>query len=249
MRFTVLLVSALLLLPSCGRADAVLPTPPPPSGPSTPEVAVPVRTYEQVVADLTARRRELGRDWMNATQPGEKPAVLQAARAALHRTLVEDLIPPWFGTEWAFYGTSQTPGQGQIACGYFVSTVLRDAGLRVERVRLAQQASSNIARTFAGGATKRFSRAPHLRVVEYVEEQGAGVYIIGLDYHVGLLTWDGEGPVQMCHSSVLWPGSVLCEDAGSSEAMISGVHVVGAVLTDAVVEAWIEGKAIPTHPR
>ena len=206
----------------------------------------PPRPYADRVADLAAVRRDLGRDWMNATTAARKSTVLTRARETLHEAIVEQLIPPWHGTEWGFYGTSQTPGQGTIACGYFVSTVLRDAGLRVERVRLAQQASSHIARTFAGGGTKWFSRAPHLRVVEYIEDQGPGLYVVGLDYHVGFLTWDGSGPVRMCHSSVLWPGSVLCEEAAKSEAMLSEVHVVGDVLTDRVVEAWIEGKAIPT---
>jgi hypothetical protein len=45
--------------------------------------------------------------------------------------------------------TSETPGRGEIACGYFVSTVLRDAGFGVERVRLAQQASERIVRTLS----------------------------------------------------------------------------------------------------
>jgi hypothetical protein len=251
MRCTFLLAVASILLMGCGKAGA-LPTVEPQSElieleeALTPPAAS-VRLYTEVVDDLEARRKELGRGWMNATQPGSKAPVLEAARTALHESIVGELIPPWYGTEWAFYGTSQTPGKGEVACGYFVSTVLRDAGLRVERVRLAQQASSHIARTFAGRDTKRFGNTSRLRVVEYVQEQGRGLYVVGLDYHVGLLAYDGEGPVRMCHSSVLFPGSVLCEDAAKSEAMLSEVHVVGEVLTDPVVEAWIEGKAIPTH--
>ena len=258
-----------LLLPACGVADAFDPsarqpgTVPGPDGATLApalvdaihteaekelpaQAAARPRPYSEVIDDLAAVRKELGRDWMNATTSAAKESVLAEARTTLHEGIVEDLIPPWYGTEWAFYGTSQTPGKGTIACGYFVSTVLRDAGLRVERVRLAQQASSHIARTFAGGATTWFSNQPHLRVIEHVEEQGAGLYAIGLDYHVGLLSFDGVGPVRMCHSSVLWPTSVLCEDAAKSEAMLSTVHVVGEVLTDRVVEAWIEGKAIVT---
>jgi len=269
MRHTLVFLFGSLLLMGCPAADAFDPsarlpgTDRAPDGsrlssalelhPDEPEKALPeqaaarVRPYTEVVDDLEVRRKELGREWMNATRPGEKEPVLVSARAALHSGIVEHLIPPWYGTEWAFYGTSQTPGKGEIACGYFVSTVLRDAGLRVERVRLAQQASANIARTFAGARTKRFGHAPRLRIVEYVQEQGPGLYVVGLDYHVGLLAYDGQGPVRMCHSSVLFPGSVLCEDAAKSEAMLSEVHVVGEVLTDSVVEAWIEGKAIPTH--
>jgi hypothetical protein len=72
-----------------------------------------------------------------------------------------------------------------------------------------------------------------------------GIYIVGLDYHVGFLVYDGDA-VQMCHSSVLWPGTVLCEPAAKAEAMHSMVHVVGPVLTDDVLRRWVQGKAFPT---
>lgn len=72
-----------------------------------------------------------------------------------------------------------------------------------------------------------------------------GIYIVGLDYHVGFLVYDGDA-VQMCHSSVLWPGTVLCEPAAKAEAMHSMVHVVGPVLTDDVLRRWAQGKAFPT---
>ncbi|MCO4768669.1 MAG: hypothetical protein KDA24_01470 [Deltaproteobacteria bacterium] len=204
------------------------------------------RSYAEVEGDIEARRKELGREWMNAPA-ADKVSVRDEARDYLARTIRQDLIPPWYGTPWEFYGTSQTPGEGSIACGYFVSTVLQDAGLRVARVQLAQQASEHIVRTFAdrGEVAYTYGRAP-LEVVRDVKKRGAGLYSIGLDYHVGLLSWDGEGPVEMCHSSVLAPGTVICEDAVQAEAMLSHVHVLGPVLSDRVVEAWIKGKGVPT---
>ena len=44
--------------------------------------------------------------------------------------LRDDLLPAWNGTAWAMNGTSQVPGRGSIACGYFVSTTLMHAGFR-----------------------------------------------------------------------------------------------------------------------
>jgi len=206
--------------------------------------ADPPLSYNEVREQLDADRRALGRRWMS---DDDRDSVLDEARELLRATIREDLIPPWYGTTWAFYGTSQTPGQGTIACGYFVSTVLKHAGVRVHRVQLAQQASEHIVRTFADPAEVDYTsgRTP-LEIVREVKARGAGLYVIGLDYHVGLLSWDGDGRVELCHSSVLPPSTVVCEDAARADAMVSHVHVLGPLLTDRVVEAWIEGKGVPT---
>src|ERR1700741_5295000 len=55
--------------------------------------------------------------------------------------LRDSLLPCWYGTPWGFYGTTEEPGQGTIACGYFVTTVLRDAGCSLQRIKLAQYPS------------------------------------------------------------------------------------------------------------
>ncbi len=206
--------------------------------------ADPPLSYDEVRERLEHARLDLGRRWMSDEADA---AVLADAREVLRSTVRDELIPPWYGTEWAFYGTSQTPGRGTIACGYFVSTLAKHAGLRVHRVQLAQQASEHIVRTFADPADVSYTsgRAP-LQIVRDIKQRGAGLYVVGLDYHVGILSWDGEGRVELCHSSVLAPGTVLCEDAARSEAMVSHVHVVGPLLSDRIVEAWLEGKGVPT---
>ena len=43
-----------------------------------------------------------------------------------------------------FQRHGRRPGKIPIACGYFVSTVLQDAGRQVDHFRLAQQPSSRI---------------------------------------------------------------------------------------------------------
>ena len=64
---------------------------------------------------------------------------LATARVALRDAMVDELIPPWTGTPWSFYGDADAPGPESAACGYYVSAILRDAGLRVARAKLAQQ--------------------------------------------------------------------------------------------------------------
>jgi hypothetical protein len=206
-----------------------------------------VRTYEESLEGLRAQRLALGRRWNNALDAATKAEVLTDARASLQRAVIDEMFPAWLGTDWAFYGTSEKPGEGTIACGYFVSTVLRDSGFKVARVGLAQQASSKIVRTFATKIeTEWFRNRPPLEVVKHVKGLGEGLYIVGLDHHVGFLVYDGDA-VEMCHSSVLWPGTVVCEPAATAEAMQSTVHVVGPVLTDRVLRRWVQGRAFATY--
>jgi hypothetical protein len=63
--------------------------------------------------------------------------------------IVDSVFPYWHGTQRDFNGTTQTPRKGSIACGYFVSTVLRDAGIQLNRIKLGQSASQVFIKTFA----------------------------------------------------------------------------------------------------
>lgn len=205
-----------------------------------------VERYTEAKTTLADKRQDLAARWKAARKKSERTAVLNDARATLLTGITAELIPPWVGTPWAFYGTSQTPGKGDIACGYFVTTVLRDAGLAIERVRLAQQASEYIVRTLAPARRIwRFSNKGIPAVLARVKAEGEGLYVIGLDYHVGLLWNDGES-IRFCHSTYLGDSEVLCEPAASSPAMVSGYHVVGELLNDRTVRAWLTGRDIPT---
>lgn len=224
----------LLLLVGCGSQpeDATPPEHPP---------AV-ARTYDDARDDLEAQRRRLVGEL--ARRP--EAEVLSEARTVVVRALVDELIPAWHGTPWNFHGTSTTPGEGTIACGYYVSTLLDHAGFEVERVRLAQQASENIIKTFTQrGDIHRFSGRPASEVVARVEALGEGIYVLGLDYHAALLVYDGE-QVQMCHASYLGRGSALCEPALTSPAMVSDYRVIGKLLDDAMLRRWLRGEPFPT---
>ena len=39
-------------------------------------------------------------------------------------SLLNGILPHWYGTVWSFDGHTSTPGTGEIACGYLVSTTL-----------------------------------------------------------------------------------------------------------------------------
>lgn len=208
--------------------------------------AAPSSSYPQTRAAVETRRAELARAWTRAT-PATRAAVLGSARAAAFHAFVDEIIPAWNGTPWAFYGTSETPGEGTIACGYFVSTVLRDGGLAVERAPLAQQPSERIVRTLApAGKIQRFRDVAASEVVRRVRASGGdGLYVVGMDFHVGFLVLEGER-ADLCHSAFVPPAHVTCEPAATSPGFQSRYYVVGPVLDDARVIDWLEGNAVPT---
>jgi len=212
------------------------PAPPPPV--EAPPPAAPGPSYDTVRAYLEADRQVL------ASFPRAEARAL--ARRRLLEAFRDELVPFWLGTPWDFYGTTQTPGEGHIACGYFVSTVLQHSGLRVERVRMAQQASEYILKTFSGERDlKRFRSRPAAEVVDWVRDRDDGLYIVGLDYHVGVLVKQGDH-VEFCHSAYSGVTAVDCADPLTDPGFVSRYRVVGPVLTDTVVDAWLDGTELIT---
>lgn len=130
--------------------------------------------------------------------------------------IVNTLIPHWYGTVWSFEGHTSIPKQGEIACGYFVSTVLTQAGLNVNRYKVAQQLPYYEALTYAcgdsvytlNGATQTIER---LRTDEFKE----GLYFLGMARsHVGLLLKQ-QGEILFFHANYV-DGKVVVELARNS---------------------------------
>ncbi len=223
----------LLLLSLSCQADT---TPPPP-------VALPVQpTYAARRAALEERRQALGARWAQGDTSAR-----DAAEAVVLETIVDDLIPAWLGTPWEFYGASTTPGEGSIACGYFVSTVLEHAGFGVERIAMAQQPSERIIQTLTPeSAIWRFSLRPLSDVLDRLAQEGDGLYVVGLDFHTGFLV-QRSGQTTFCHASYLDEVAVVCEPAEDAAALASEYRVVGRMLEPAMLEAWLLGEPLPTR--
>jgi hypothetical protein len=150
--------------------------------------------------------------------------------AALTSYIVDSLFSCWYGTTWDFYGTTQQPGKGSIACGYFVTTVLRDVGIPLNRVKLAQCASEEMikALTFKISIT-RFSNQPLNVFVEKLKKKEKGLYIIGLDFHTGFIIHNGE-ELYFIHASYAVPKIVRKERVVESGILAASKYkVIGKV--------------------
>jgi hypothetical protein len=202
--------------------------------------------YRDAASSLAQDRVKLLGELRKARLP-DRPPILTRARTRLLEAFDRDLIPAWFGTPWEFYGISEKPGSGTIACGYLVSTLLRDAGFRVERVRMAQQASEHIVQTMTPEAEiLRLREVTREQVVEAARAKGDGLYIVGFDFHVGLLRIDGQ-TARFCHSSYLGKKVVVCEPPEQSGAFVSSYYVLGDAMPQARIQDWLWQHAIPTH--
>lgn len=201
--------------------------------------------YAALKEEAERWRKDLAQRHAKARTTADKEAVLAETRRFLE-TLLPEMMDCWLGTPWDFHGTAEGPGQGKIACGYFVATVLRDAGFRVDRYKLAQQPSQNIIRSFLP------REAMDLKVgVAYdswaagVQSAERGIRIIGLDSHVAFLVTGPEG-FRFIHSSGSKPWCVVNEDEGSAEVLRRSNYRVQGLLTSdrQLLRGWLAGKKI-----
>ncbi|MGM0555535.1 MAG: hypothetical protein ACQEVA_04060, partial [Myxococcota bacterium] len=92
---------------------------------------------------------------------------------------------------------------------------------------------------------ERFRNAPMDEFLSGVREHGPGLYIIGLDYHVGFLVVGDDDDVRYIHSSVVTKEVVDMKAAGAPTIVQSRYRVIGKILQDEMLESWLEVEEIP----
>lgn len=175
----------------------------------------------------------------------KKGAALRANHSsqALYKTLTKEVFPAWYGTEWDYNGISNKPGKGQIACGYFVSTTLKHVGFNLNRYKTAQQAASVIIHEICGKKSVKKYRKSDV-MIQYLEKQKDGIYVLGLDYHVGFLVVE-KGKVYFVHSDY-FNGKVVRELATESTAFSSSTYFVIGNITynNSLMSNWLKNTRI-----
>lgn len=195
--------------------------------------------YKQKLAELESCRSRFASTFENDSL--HRRTTLNAARAHLLTTLTQDLLPAWYGTPWDFYGTTREPKNGKIACGYFVTTVLQDAGFRIPRIKWAQLAAEPMILKVAPGA-KRYRETPVNGILTWLRQRGDGLYAVGLDNHVGFITVS-DNVVRFVHSNYYQREiGVMAEPLeGNNSFAHSHYRVIGKLLDDNMMTAWLQG--------
>lgn len=199
-------------------------------------------SYTETLQKIKTHRKKVKQTYLSATAK-EKDALLSTTRTYLISTLVDDIFPAWYGTPWEFYGRTTIPQQGQIACGYFVTHTLSDLGFTIPKTRWAQQASERFMKKLSPSALKRFSNAPMENICTYLKKRGDGVYLVGLDCHVGYVVVNSDA-IRFIHSSYYHPDiGVMSESIRSKNPLSdSSYRVFGKLFSDNMVTNWILQK-------
>jgi hypothetical protein len=172
-----------------------------------------------------------------------------AAKTLLEESIVNTLIPFWYGTPWDFYGHTATPQKGTIACGYFVSTVMEQCGFAVNRYTVAQQAPLYEALTWQMNDSIQILETNYAGFsAAFRKSNPAGLYFVGLDCHVGFLLYR-SGELFFIHSSYMDPLCVVVERAGCSAPFnATSRYLVAKVSTNKkLIDAWLGGTKVKTR--
>ncbi len=195
-------------------------------------------SYADRKADIGQLRKQLG----EGLRKGE--ISLDSIKIVFTNHLVDRIIPHWYGTPWSFGGHTAVPNQGKIACGYFISTTLRDMGIKLDRYKLAQKSPIDEAKVISCGA-------PIYNVVQEIPEKALeeiekltheGLYFIGFDTgHVGYLL-KRKGELFLIHSNYFSPGSVCIESLKNSRVFksFSKFHIVDISNNEVLIQHWLD---------
>jgi len=204
--------------------------------------------YRRLKRTIENQRLALAKAHQAANTPAARAEVRRRAWKRLIWLVDRRLFPFWYTTRWTIRGSTRRPRMGSIACGTFVSTILAHAGFRVERDKLGAQNSPQLMKTLT---TKKHMKLMWRwsigRFVRRLRKMGSGLYIVGLDTHVGflLVTW---GRVYFVHSSYGTPAVVLKERALKSPILASSRYRLVARIShdDALIRKWLRGDRLPT---
>ncbi len=154
-------------------------------------------------------------------------------------TLVNEKIPAyWTGTPWDFNGVTRQPGEGKIACGYFITNTMVDLGFGIERVKLAQAASSVLIKATCTNI-KNYADFEDLKT--YLNNAAENsVFIVGLDFHTGYITKE-KRDCYFIHSNYIDHKGVMKENILTSSALqASKTFMIGSIsANDDFMKKWV----------
>jgi hypothetical protein len=199
-----------------------------------------LQQYDSVKIEIKSQQFRLAQYYKNADEKTKKK-IIQEAQSYIALTLNNELIPFWIDTEWDFNGTTETPRQGAIACGFFVSTVLMHAGFQLNKSHLSTGTASVMIRSLCNPSSiKTIPNKKFENFMAYLQTQNDGVYIVGLDKHVGLIT-KHQHQIYFIHSRKPRTAGVIKELASESPSLKSSSgFVIGNLLeNESLVIAWL----------
>ena len=136
-------------------------------------------SYDQLKKNVREKRKLFSKENFNLKD--EKN--LDILRNYWVSTLLNDFYLKWANTPWDYNGTTEQPRLGNIACGYFVTTLLRDMDVKIQRVKLAVCPSSQMMKMLT--PKQRLINLSALSYADFndrITRYGKGVFVIGFHF-------------------------------------------------------------------
>ncbi len=197
--------------------------------------------YQETLKEIETERLKFIKSFKHATSNNDKRKIYNEIRSYLNRSISANVLPAWYGTPWNYNGVAENPLDGAVACGFFVVNVLRNCNFKMKS-KMARQPSENIIKNLIQSKyIKRFSNISIDILLDHLQKTGEGVYIIGLDSHVGFLL-NINGKIRFTHShGYLF---VLSEIPDFSPTLLNSNYlVVGKLFDDAMIKKWLNDQA------
>ena len=160
-----------------------------------------LKPYAELKKEALEKRDSVRDAYSKSNKLAQDSIISEAQKYLL--TISDDFFKAWYTTPWTFHGHSQTPKEGSIACGYFVTTTLRDMGFNIPRIKWAQQTSEYLIKKVSTDI-KRFYKRPMSEIIDDIKQRGEGLYIVGLDSHVGYIYYR-DGNMCFVHANYYRP--------------------------------------------
>lgn len=183
-----------------------------------PQAIVVAKSYT-IIQEEIDRKRVAYKNLYFSSNPVQQKVLLNEINAYWAGCISNELYNQWKGTSWDFNGVANYPGDGSIACGYFVTTLMRDMGVAINRQKLATCASSEMMKKLTPG--QQLSNLSYLNYDAFndrLKSTGTAVYIIGLDFHTGFIVNDGS-ETWFIHSNYINRRGVTKEPVATSAAL------------------------------
>ncbi len=199
--------------------------------------------YPALQSRIDKERQSLERQWASAPGQSQSERLGHLEQHLLQR--IDSLHRAWLGTRWGL-GMPQTTRsqQGKVNCGLFVALILRYAGFNFNIWTFNRQAAVHAIKSMAPRKQRRyFSRVKMKRFLAEVKKMGPGLFLIGLDFHIGFLRQDERG-LRFIHASYI-DKVVVDEPAKEAIPIVTSKNrVVGKILQPRMLRGWLSNKRI-----
>lgn len=245
-------IVGLALAMICGCGESPVPSP---SAELELEPAEPaLDRHDAALAKIASEREKLAARYEQASA-AEQAKLRAEARRLLEDTIIEAVFPAWLGMPWGMGSDSTAtpphePGM-KVGCSYFVTSVLLSVGVELEnRFTFAQAPAIHIQRSLAPdqASLHRYFSIPAEQLRDRIAALGDGLYIIGLDTHLGFVVVRA-GEVRFVHARYtgarVVSDELLVESVAIANSRPKGYFVTPLFQDGRLVDLWLRGQVVP----